>query len=645
MKFTQLKIENFLAITEADIKLADRGLVLIQGLNDEDSSAASNGAGKSSLADAICWCAFGTTARGVTGDEVINHDAGKGTRVTLYIEDGDDIYRITRHRKHPKGKNGLEAIQIAKDGTATELTKGTDKLTQEVVGRILGASLEVFKSAVYAGQEQMPDLPAMTDKHLKLLIEEAAGVTVLEEAYKEARADVSKATMDLDTVRKVEEKNHAERQWVTDQITTTIALQADWERQREARLTAGKNQVVAHVTELKRLDVEIAKVDNAAINTAIADFDKRIAAVSDESVELSRLARELAAAEGGVSTIVRDLQRLKQDHERGKSELAGVQHKIGCPCDECGRPLTEAEMASATAAAKKKLDEIVASHAQSKSALEIAQKSTQEARERRDRFQASMTDVSQIGAQRAQKQAELNALASLARVRELEAVKAKNLGDDMKRLKAEANPHDLTLTSLREKAAQLDTDQADVAKKVEAAQKALEEAEAAAKVFSPSGVRAHILDDVTPFLNQQTSKYLSVLSDGNIEATWTTLVRTTKGELREKFSIEVVNSKGAKSFAGLSGGEKRKVRVAAALSLQDLVATRAVKPIDFFVGDEIDDALDQPGLERLTEILEEKAKERGSVFVISHRSLRDWIPNVILVERRGGKTIITETTA
>jgi DNA repair exonuclease SbcCD ATPase subunit len=114
-------------------------------------------------------------------------------------------------------------------------------------------------------------------------------------------------------------------------------------------------------------------------------------------------------------------------------------------------------------------------------------------------------------------------------------------------------------------------------------------------VFSPTGVRAYLLDEVTPFLNEQTAKYLGTLSDGNLTATWTTLVKTAKGDLREKFSIEVTNVTGGETFKGISGGEKRKVRIACALALQDLVARRASKPIELFIGDEIDDALDSRG--------------------------------------------------
>lgn len=115
---------------------------------------------------------------------------------------------------------------------------------------------------------------------------------------------------------------------------------------------------------------------------------------------------------------------------------------------------------------------------------------------------------------------------------------------------------------------------------------------------------------------------------------------TKQGALREQFGIEVVNAKGAKQFQALSGGEKRKVRLATAMALQDLVATRATKPIDLFVADEIDDALDAAGLERLMGLLEQKARERGTVLIVSHNSLRDWIRDVMLVVKENGASTI-----
>ncbi|RWJ03416.1 AAA family ATPase [Mesorhizobium sp.] len=644
MKFTKLHIENFLAITAADVNLADRGLVLIQGVNHEDSSADSNGAGKSSIADALCWVLYGTTARDVTGDDVINEKAGKGTLVQVDIEDGNDVWRVKRHRKHPKGKNSLVVLHLQKDGTINDLTKGTDKLTQPLVDKIVGASQDVFTSAVYAGQERMPDLPAMTDKNIKILVEEAAGVTLLEEAYKEARERLNAAKAVCDTINTMIENLRSRKQFICDQIVTTTAARDEWVLDRQTSIATMKAEIGPLIASVKRLDGEIATVDEASIVQRIADCDARIAAVSKDNQELTRLNRELAQAEARQNSVAAEINRLKDSYDRAKQELAGVQHKVGCPCDECGRPLTEAEMAAASAAAQKKIDECASKLRASKSTYEAAKSASGAALQQRDAFAASMTDVSQTSAERASAQAELDKLHAIISSREIQAAKAKALGENLKKLAAAINPHTAQLEDLQTKEQVVQSENDGLLMKLKDAETVVAVADSVSKVFSPSGVRAHILDEVTPFLNQQTAKYLAIMSDGNIEANWTTLVKNGKGELREKFSIDVTNTNGGKIFKAQSGGEKRKVRISTALALQDLVATRATKPIELFIGDEIDDALDPAGLERLTQILEEKAQERGSVFIISHNNLRDWVSQIITVEKKDGETKVLETT-
>ena len=114
---------------------------------------------------------------------------------------------------------------------------------------------------------------------------------------------------------------------------------------------------------------------------------------------------------------------------------------------------------------------------------------------------------------------------------------------------------------------------------------------------------------------------------------------TATGEVREKFHIDAHNDAvGTTSFGLLSGGEKRKVRLACALALQDIVASRAEKPINLLIGDEVDDALDESGLERLMGLLDEKSRERGTLLVISHNELSDWVREVCTVTRKAGQS-------
>jgi len=644
VKILNLAIQNFMAIGEAEISLADRGLVLVEGENRDDTSANSNGAGKSSIADALCWALFGTTARGESGDTIVNQKAGKECMVSVILEDDGDKYMINRFRKHSKGKN---AVQLWRSNTApgVDLSKGTDKLTQVEIEKILGCSYEVFRASIYAGQDTMPDLPGMTDRNLKALVEEAAGVTILEAAYAEARARLGAA-------KNLADESVRRKQSLNEQIGQSEGLLADlvadrdtWTLNQANKLVAARALVATKEEEAERLRKAINSADLPTIESKIKGLEVALAAVGGEQAEERKLESSLGRLTSSLDVKNAKLKALKEQHDRAKTAIAGVDHKIGCPCDECGRPLTALELVPLKSTYESKLRVIATEFSSIRDEAVTALAARKTLTESLEAFRASMTDTTSsialsklLNDERNAILAQTEVLARILREIRLADKAVKDLG-------AEVNPHvgriDKLSKEIEDKLKSLDL----VNETIAAHTTHLTIAENAAKVFSPAGVRGQILDEVTPYLNDQTAKYLGTLSDGNIRGTWTTLVRNSKGELREKFAIEVDNSKGGSSFGLLSGGEKRKVMIAAALALQDLVSSRATKQINLFIGDEIDNALDSAGIERLMAILEEKAKERGTVFVISHTPLRDWISNVITVIKEGEVSRIEASVA
>ena len=509
MKFPTLKIQNFLAITEAEISLADRGLCLIQGINNDDTSATSNGAGKSSIADALCWCLYGITARDVSGDDVINEQAGKETIVTVLVEDDTERYRITRHRKHKTGKNALHVFKLETtvSGAINEvnLTKGTDKLTQEVVDKILGSSFDVFRSSICAGQEQMPDLPAMTDKNLKSLLEEASGATILEAAYEEARKRVLKAK---DTVAKSEEAIETVKKSIAtvENVEKTVIINRDdWSKNHKVRIDAAKAELRKHVDEVNQLKTEVDLDAVAALEKDIKEYQDRIAASSDERKQLANLQSEMANRQSDVSMLQSSLANLERTKTKLEVELKAVTHKIGCPCDSCGRPLTSAELQSATEAVQKRIDDCAREIADTKAKLALASSSVENAQKARDDFHAKMTDVSKVAELQRKSQEQLSEVKGKQVVLKSKTENAKAQSEKVKQIVAEVNPHDKTLAEIQGQKknlrAQLEKAEADNI----AAVYELDVEMATASVFSPAGVRAVILDEITPELNNQTA--------------------------------------------------------------------------------------------------------------------------------------------
>jgi DNA repair exonuclease SbcCD ATPase subunit len=134
MKIQHLEIQNILSIEKAQISFDETGLVLVEGWNYD--SERSNGAGKSSIFNALSFALFDKVPRKITASEIVRRGSKTGlARVTVKIN--DDIYEVTRTR--PKGviftKNGLKI-----------------DISQEEFEKLLKISYEQYIVAIYCSQ-------------------------------------------------------------------------------------------------------------------------------------------------------------------------------------------------------------------------------------------------------------------------------------------------------------------------------------------------------------------------------------------------------------------------------------------------------------------------------------------------------------
>jgi len=646
MKIVKAFIKNFLAIEKAELELSDRGLLLIQGDNKDDTSANSNGAGKSSLADAICWALYGVTARGVTSDRVVNRSAKRNTMVELHLEEGADEYVIVRYRKDDKEKN--QTFVYKRPPTpgmaATELHKATERETQEVINKLIGCSLDVFQAAVYMGQEKMPDLPGMTDKQLKLTIEEAAGTEILVAAYEKAREHRAMISAKMTGAQLTLTGAQTNLTAVESYRRRTHESYTEFEAQRKVKAKKELEEIPTTEASLKGVEEKLAECIAKNYEGQLADVRKKMAGLKDEEKKKGDLMLAVNTAQRQLSAAASDLKFNKELYDKAVKNLDSIDTRVGQPCDKCGKPYCEEDMAEVRKLAKAEADTVRESLRASTVKYKAAKEKHEEAEAALKAFTDTATDTTELMELHNSLSEQVTLLNRLKMNRQSYIDHIARVKERAKAKLTEANPFQKDLKNAEDCEASAKKDVEDAEKKLEAIEEELQIAESACKVFGQSGVRAHILDTVTPFLNDRTAHYLSIMADGNIKAVWNTLQTNAKGEVKEKFNIEVTNDKGGDSFDSLSGGEKRKVRLAAAMALQDMVAARATKPINIFIADEVDHALDAAGLERLMTIMNEKAKDRGTVLIISHSDLKDWVDNVITVRKEKGHSEVSGST-
>ncbi|WP_418612214.1 AAA family ATPase [Klebsiella pneumoniae] len=626
-----------MALANAKVELDQRGLVLIQGVNAGDSSAASNGAGKSTLMNSLMWCIYGETSHGVKGDDVLSTGHEKNCRVKVTIEDEGKRYAIIRHRKHKEFKNRL--IVRGEDG---DMTKGKDSLTQEFVERLIGASKEVFMASIYASQEAMPDLPGMSDKNLKTIVEEAAGVDRLTKAYAIARERANAAAARMETTKTKMDACLSLVESAQNELESAKTSSEAWERDRSERLDVARADLVGAEVTLTEVEMELRSLPEQIRDTenAIGKEREKLASKEEHDAKLVKVRGAITDIRASIR-ITENIQKEAMQRARAlKVKAEEVNTKVGEPCPTCGKAYCVEDLSTVKESFVEQARSEISQAQASATSVAKYQEHLEKALKIESSLVASTPDVSAIISRIEQLTKELGTL----RHREKEVVAVEALvaraRSEVDRITKEINPflavikrHEESLAANKSNYGVLKTELKNIQEQALLLDKARQ-------VYSPAGVRSHILTSVTPFLNAQTAEYLNTLSDGNIVAEWSTMESTKKGEWRDKFNISVRKIGASKTFQTLSGGEKRKVRIACSLALQDLVASRASKNIELFIGDEIDDALDTAGLERLMGILEAKARERGTVMIISHKEMKSWFRETITVEVKEGRSYV-----
>ena len=136
----QLTLKNFLSYRHATLNFRGLHTACICG---------ANGAGKSSLLEAITWVVWGKS-RAATEDDVI-HGGAKNVRVDFEFSCNNQTYRIIRSR--PRGKSSALEFQVeTKAGVFRSLTAKGLRATQDEIIACLKLDYDTFINSAYLRQ-------------------------------------------------------------------------------------------------------------------------------------------------------------------------------------------------------------------------------------------------------------------------------------------------------------------------------------------------------------------------------------------------------------------------------------------------------------------------------------------------------------
>jgi exonuclease SbcC len=228
-----------------------------------------NGAGKSSLLDAITFALFGEARR---RDDAIINNAADAAEVRLDFEYEDDVYRIQRTKQ--RGKSTLLEFFIqAEDGTWKPLTEATLRATEERIQSTLHMDFETFTNASFFLQGKADQFAQQRPGDRKRILSSILGLEIWESYREEAARRRKGRETDLAIIE--------------DRIVE-IENELKEEDDRKARLTEAEKEYSTQKTlaDAKKQLLEQQRVANERFLTDQRQVEKQVAEVERQRREL-----------------------------------------------------------------------------------------------------------------------------------------------------------------------------------------------------------------------------------------------------------------------------------------------------------------------------------------------------------------------
>ncbi|MEA5511562.1 exonuclease subunit SbcC [Crocosphaera sp. UHCC 0190] len=175
----QLSLKNFLSYRDAILDFRGLHTACICG---------ANGAGKSSLLEAITWVIWGKS-RAVTEEDII-HTGVDYVRVDFEFISNQQIYRIIRSRQRGKSNSSLD-FQIESAGDFLSLTAKGIRATQEKIISTLKLDYDTFINSAYLRQGRADEFMLRPPTQRKQILADLLKLEQYEELASKAK-DLSK---------------------------------------------------------------------------------------------------------------------------------------------------------------------------------------------------------------------------------------------------------------------------------------------------------------------------------------------------------------------------------------------------------------------------------------------------------------------
>lgn len=556
------------------------GLVFVGGDNLVNPRLKANGAAKSSLWDAFCWCLTGVTPLGLHNPDIVPWRTGGKPSVTLSLQRDGKKYII--QRTHAPNR----------------LLLNDKETSQETIYDLIGMNLDLLVNTTLLAQGK----PLFFDRKPEAKMQLFSDTLMLTrwDDYSEKASERTKlAEQRLQRLN----EDKAVIEGTLNEMAELLRLAKERAEGWAAEARVKAKAAAKRIAQLER--------DHEARNNQLGFAQLKLDGAETELASLEREAKKLANEIAGVSTTITRAEMVYEATQRQikecREELEELNQAKTCPT--CGQPIKPKNVSTHRDHLTTKLAKLEAS-----ATATVPRKLLNARRVLQERSANNESYISSFQTKADSAEAEISRLQP-----EVAALKAQL--DECRRIAKEepVNPFTEQIKALQKKQRDLTTELAQLEKDVLIVSRKAERNRFWIKGFKE--LKLQLIDDVLEELGIVTAGMLEAVGLVDWEVRYDIERETKSGNIQRKLNIQINSpeSDGFVRWESWSGSEKQRLKLVGALALSDVLLAQAGVETNLEILDEPAVYWSSEGIEELCIFLAERAKAQSkTIFYTEH---------------------------
>ena len=548
-----------------------------------------NGVGKSSIPLILEEVLFNKNSKNVKKADIANRYVNQGYDISLDFTVDDDSYNISVSRR--------STLKCKLTKNKEDISSHTASNTYKTLGEILGIDFKTFTQLVYQNTNTSLQFLTATDTNRKKFLIDLLKLDDYVSFFETFKEGVRVATQEVTILNA---KTDTIVKWLTDNKLETTELLS------KVNLPKVEEKDEKRLRQLQ-LDFENISGKNKKIN------DNNFLIEQLKSIDISKLRKDIDQYPEIQDTdrITGQLGAWKQEltHEvnmRSKYEVLRNAETQECPT--CEQPIDMKFVEEHYQEHNERADNCRNFMQQEQDKLEKAQYENEIHRKATKGIQEWERLAAAIDSGLPTTVSDPESIKGA--INELKT-KVQEARDELENVIAENEKrerHNTRIEIIGEQTDEFENELSEITDKLSSIEDKLSILEILKKAFSTNGLLAYKIESLVKELESLTNEYLAEFSDGRFSINFVVE--------NDKLNVEVTDTGKIIDILALSSGELARVNIATLVAIRKLMTSISRSQINVLFLDEVNQALDEQGKEKIVEIL--LKEENLNTYLVSH---------------------------